>query len=103
MIATNKLKPTIQSIAKAGLITLSMVFSSLSYAESVALSVAEQGNQSVQTPHNGQKKENVEAQFGTPIERVSAVGEPPISKWVYQEFTVYFENDTVLHAVLHKS
>ncbi len=103
MKATNRIKPNLLRIAKAGLVSLSLIFSSLAYSESVALSVAEQGNQSLQTPQNGQKKENVEAQFGAPIERVSAVGEPPISKWVYQDFTVYFEHDTVLHAVLHKS
>jgi len=103
MNATNKSKPNFQSLAIAGLLALGLVSSSAALAESAALSVAEQGNQSVQTPRNGQKKDIVEAQFGAPIERVSAVGEPPISKWVYQEFTVYFEHDTVLHAVLHKS
>lgn len=103
MITINSIKPNLLRIAKAGLVSLSLIFSSLTYAESVTLSVAEQGNQSVQTPRNGQKKENVEAQFGVPIQRMIAVGEPPISKWVYQEFTVYFEHDTVLHSVLHKS
>lgn len=103
MNAINKSKPNFQSMATAGLLALGLVFSTATLAESVALSVANQGNQSVQTPRNGQDKESVEAQFGAPIERVSAVGEPPISKWVYQTFTVYFEHDTVLHAVLHKS
>ena len=103
MKATNSIKPNLQRIVKAGLVSLSLIFSSFAFSESVALSVAEQGNQSVQTPRNGQNKENVEAQFGAPIERVNAIGEPPISKWIYQDFTVYFEHDTVLHAVLHKS
>ena len=103
MKATNNFKQNILRIAKAGLVSFGLIFSSIAYSESVALAVAEQGNQAVQTPSNGQKKEYVEAQFGAPIERVSAVGEPPISKWVYQNFTVYFEHDTVLHAVLHKS
>ena len=102
MNAINKSKPVFQSMAKAGLLAVGLVFSATTLAESIALSVADQGNQSVQTPHNGQNKESVEAQFGAPIERVSAVGEPPISKWVYQTFTVYFEYDTVLHAVHHK-
>jgi len=67
-----------------------------------ALSVAQQGNNAVTTPRNGQDKVRVEADYGSPLERISSVGEPPISKWVYQEFTVYFEYDLVLHAVLHK-
>ncbi len=103
MNAISKSKPYFQSIAKAGLLALGLGFSTSVFAENLALSVADQGNQSVQTPQNGQKKENVEAQYGVPLERIGAVGEPPISRWVYQDFTVYFEHDIVLHAVLHKS
>lgn len=67
----------------------------------LSISVGEQ-SQGRNTPQKGQNKEMVEAQFGSPIKRVTAVGEPPISKWVYQEFTVYFEHDIVLHSVLHR-
>ncbi len=103
MKASDYCKSNLQSIIKAGIFGLSLVFTAASFAESGVMSVAEQRNSSVQTPQNGQKMENVETQFGTPIERVGAVGEPPIIKWVYQEFTVYFENDIVLHSVLHRS
>lgn len=89
---------------KISLIALFIGFSSpFISAEELAVSVAQQGNQTVQTPRNGQKMENVEAQYGEPIERVSPVGEPPISKWVYSDFTVYFEHELVLHAVVHRS
>jgi hypothetical protein len=30
------------------------------------------------------------------------VGDPPISRWVYDHFTVYFEYDKVLHSVVNK-
>ena len=53
-------------------------------------------------PGRGMNKEQVESRFGVPSEKVLAVGEPPISRWVYGNFTVYFEDDVVLHAVLHK-
>jgi hypothetical protein len=29
------------------------------------------------------------------------VGDPPITRWVYDRFTVYFENDRVIHSVVH--
>jgi hypothetical protein len=103
MKVSNHNMPKLQSIITAGLLSLSFTFSSTLFAESVALPTAEQINQSAQIPQNGQKQENVETQFGAPIERVAAVGEPPISKWVYQDFTVYFENNIVLHAVLHRT
>lgn len=51
-------------------------------------------------PGRGMKKEDVEKRFGPPVEKVEAVGKPPISRWVYQDFTVFFEGDYVLHAVL---
>ncbi|MCC5958909.1 MAG: hypothetical protein JJU08_06185 [Rhodobacteraceae bacterium] len=50
-------------------------------------------------PRNGQTMDQVERRFGAPNDRVAAVGEPPISRWIYGEYTVYFEHDRVLRAV----
>jgi hypothetical protein len=41
----------------------------------------------------------VERQFGAPTERVAAVGQPPITRWVYADKIVFFEYDHVVHAV----
>ncbi len=53
----------------------------------------------VNMPGRGMKKTDVEARFGAPREKTEAIGKPPISSWVYKDFTVYFEHDTALHAV----
>lgn len=53
-------------------------------------------------PGRGMSMEQVETRFGAPREKVSAVGEPPISRWVYGNFTVYFEHNLVLHSVTHQ-
>jgi hypothetical protein len=45
----------------------------------------------------------VEASFGEPRERHAAVGQPPITRWDYPAFSVYFEFDKVLHAVVRGS
>lgn len=50
-------------------------------------------------PDRGQSMASVETQFGKPESIVSAVGQPPITRWVYAGFTVYFEGDTVIRAV----
>lgn len=50
-------------------------------------------------PERGESMERVEERFGEPAEMVAAVGEPPISRWEYPGFTVYFEHDRVIHAV----
>ena len=42
----------------------------------------------------------VQSQFGEPANRHAAVGDPPITRWDYPQFAVYFEHDRVLHAVL---
>lgn len=52
-------------------------------------------------PVNGQDKATVEANFGTPVEKQPAVGDPPISSWKYDTYSVYFEHDLVLFTVLH--
>lgn len=62
----------------------------------------ESGTFTVTLPGRGMTKDQVEERFGSPPEKVEAVGEPPISRWVYSSFTVYFEYDHVVHAVNHK-
>lgn len=53
-------------------------------------------------PQRGISKAAVERSFGTPVSRRAAVGDPPISRWVYEGFTVYFEHDHVIHAVANR-
>ena len=50
-------------------------------------------------PGRGATKADVLAELGEPVNRVIAVGEPPISSWEYDGFVVYFEHDYVLHSV----
>lgn len=50
-------------------------------------------------PARGTTMAEVESRLGSPQARHPAIGEPPISRWVYPEFTVYFEHDRVIHSV----
>ena len=50
-------------------------------------------------PHRGISMDRVLEKFGEPDERYGPVGEPPITEWVYGSFRVYFEHQTVLHAI----
>ena len=52
-----------------------------------------------QRPKAGMSMSRVEAAYGTPSQRHPAVGEPPITRWDYPGFSVYFEHDLVVHAV----
>ncbi|MEM6513502.1 MAG: hypothetical protein AAF660_10855 [Pseudomonadota bacterium] len=51
-------------------------------------------------PTRGMTQTSVEAKYGAPQAKIAAVGEPPISRWEYDGFVVYFEYDKVIHAVV---
>jgi len=53
-------------------------------------------------PDNGLTKSEVEQRYGRPNERRAPVGEPPISRWLYDDYSVYFEHDLVIESVLHR-
>lgn len=53
-------------------------------------------------PVRGTTMERVRARYGTPGEMRNAVGDPPISRWDYPGFTVYFEYNRVIHAVVRR-
>jgi len=79
------------------------------FAEEVTLPTAEPAKTSeateysVQLPGRGMTMEAVQNRFGEAVEKFSAVGEPPISKWVYKDFSVYFESEFVIHAVVNSN
>jgi len=51
-------------------------------------------------PDRGSTMATVQGHYGEPTMRHAAVGNPPITRWDYPQFAVYFEHDRVLHAVL---
>ena len=54
---------------------------------------------SVDRPHRGATMQSVEQKFGQPAQRHATVGQPPITRWDYPGFSVFFEKDRVIHAV----
>ncbi|MFZ7094666.1 hypothetical protein ACOPJQ_11595 [Luteimonas dalianensis] len=62
----------------------------------------------VALPDRGLSMAQVEQRFGAPSERLDARGGqksdwPTINRWVYPQFTVYFERDRVINAVLNQA
>ncbi len=73
-----------------------------SRAETIAtdtgdIAVKESG---VATPARGMTMDQVASKFGAPVTKVPAVGKPPISRWEYPGFVVYFEHEHVIHSVV---
>jgi len=50
-------------------------------------------------PVRGLSSKSVMTEFGEPLSRSGPVGNPPISKWSYDGFNVYFESDLVITTV----
>ncbi len=64
--------------------------------------VTTQGDSSTRRPRNSQTKESVITEFGEPDNKIAAIGEPPISRWEYPKYNVFFEYDRVIHTVLKR-
>jgi hypothetical protein len=56
---------------------------------------------SVNLPGRGMTMEQVEEKFGPPMEKLPEVGDPPIIRWIYPSYTVYFEYQYVINSVLN--
>jgi hypothetical protein len=59
----------------------------------------------VDRPKRGLTMSEVEKHFGAPVTRHAAVGggnphTPPITRWDYNGFSVFFESDRVIHSVV---
>ena len=51
-------------------------------------------------PGRGMTMDTVQSRFGSPSQKLAAVGNPPITRWEYPSYVVYFEYQHVIHSVL---
>lgn len=69
-------------------------------ADTLRIPLGQQGNgYPMSTPQLGQDMNSVLRTWGEPLKRHAAVGQPPISRWDYLEFSVYFEHSHVISSV----
>lgn len=66
----------------------------------VAAPAVAQEEASAERPERGLRMADVEARYGAPATRHQAVGQPPITRWDYPGFVVFFEHEYVVHAVV---
>jgi len=59
-------------------------------------------SQGLLRPRRGELMATVETRFGRPDAVMGPVGEPPISRWDYPGFSVFFEYDTVINTVVQR-
>jgi hypothetical protein len=78
-------------------LTTGLLVGPSSWAETLEMSGPPQARDAVVS--RGLSMSQVEQRYGEPSRRLGAVGDPPISRWVYPQFVVYFEGQYVIHAV----
>ncbi len=82
-------------------IALLAAFGAMTSAETVNMSGATAASDDGR-PSRGMTQASVESRYGSPISVEAPVGEPPITRWVYSDFVVFFEYDRVIHAVVKR-
>ena len=53
-------------------------------------------------PTHGMSMLQVEKKYGEPVKKHEPIGEPPITRWDYKKYAVYFEKNIVLRAVINQ-
>ncbi|MCW3150246.1 phosphodiesterase [Stutzerimonas stutzeri] len=80
---------------------LLFTLSQSSLAEQLHIPIGTQGTPTIDMPARGEHKNRVLEHFGLADEEHPTVGKPPITRWDYREFSVYFENERVINSVRH--
>lgn len=84
------------------LITLLIPLSSVGVQADTLLLDKIQNVGAINMPNRGENMDDVRRTFGEPSSILAAVGEPPITRWVYKEYTVYFEHQLVITSVVNR-
>ena len=78
-----------------------LAFAAPANAETIRIPVGYQGQADAPTPRRGESKASVQERFGPADKEHPSVGKPPISRWDYPAFSVYFEDRHVINSVRH--
>jgi hypothetical protein len=91
---------------KSTFIASLLLLSQLSFADVISIAQPSydvpNSAEGILRPTRGMSMAAVAKQFGQPNSKVSAIGQPPISRWVYNDFVVFFEHSHVIDAVIPK-
>ena len=88
-------------MTRPGLLLICLLLALPATAETLSIPVGDQGDRGLSLPARGEGERAVLERFGLPDQEHPAVGKPPISRWDYREFSVYFESGQVVDSVRH--
>ena len=88
------------------IVASALLFSATSISQAEVISIADprydvpNSAEGVLRPTQGMSMSSVEQQFGQPEQKNPAIGDPPITRWIYSDFSVFFEHNIVIHSVV---
>ncbi len=71
-------------------------------ADTLLIDSVSQKSAAVSQATRGMTMDQVARHFGAPSQKMAPVGNPPITRWVYPNHTVYFEYQLVLTSVVNR-
>ncbi|CAD5108816.1 phosphodiesterase [Zestomonas carbonaria] len=71
------------------------------WADTLTIPVGQQGAAHIPLPVRGDSQQAVLERFGLADQEHRPVGQPPITRWDYRDFSVYFESGRVINSVIH--
>lgn len=92
---------TRMTLTRISFFTFLIAFSAASSADVLLIEQVRQAGR-MDVPVNGLSMAEVEARFGAPRQKRAPVGDPPITRWDYETWSVYFEYDRALYTVLNE-
>jgi hypothetical protein len=105
ILVTNKFEfparsQAMRSLMKTIILSAILLGSSPIQADNLQMPESVPMEVSIQVPGRGMTMTAVEEKFGSPEAKYDEVGDPPISRWEYPQFSVYFEYQFVIHSVV---
>jgi len=97
-----KLKSVLLS---AHLLAAGLLLASVAQADTLDVRKNAARSSASDLPHRGLTMAQVEKRYGAPVEKLPTRGgdaprHPPINRWRYDGYTVYFERNRVIHSVV---
>lgn len=70
---------------------------------SINMPLANKPKSDLKRPVRTDSKKKVISEFGPPLKQHPSKGKPPIERWDYSNFSVYFESNYVIHSVVRNN
>ena|SRR5664279_622113 len=92
-------------LASASVLAISLAAAVSAHADTFDVRKNAQRSDRADMPARGMSMAQVEKRYGAPVDKFPTAGgdaprHPPINRWRYNGYTVYFERNRVIHSVV---